>query len=261
MWVAGLSWPGTGLAQHPTLLVGAHHALPTLSHPPPPHRRAPQPSADRQRRRLRLGQQRGGAGEGGGRVGGAAMAGSPTPLPALPRLDACVSTRYFLSPPPSCPLPRPRSISKLGEGTTSASSAPVLVAGPGCGARDVGLLQPVTAIAAGARHSACINAMGQCLVWGWSLQVGGRGPCDVQALCTAGTGGVTRPGQDGGKLRRHCVPWSAFPHTGQHCHCSHRCRVSAAPGAPSAACPPPPSSSRWAPSSAPLWLRGRATQW
>lgn len=59
---------------------------------------------------------------------------------------------------------------QLGTGAAGgASAAPALVAGPGCGARDAGLLQPVTAIAAGARHSLAVNALGQCLAWGWGL--------------------------------------------------------------------------------------------
>ena len=59
---------------------------------------------------------------------------------------------------------------QLGDGTTGGSSAaPLLVAGPGSGARDAGLLQPTTAIAAGARHSLAVNTSGQCLAWGWSL--------------------------------------------------------------------------------------------
>lgn len=65
---------------------------------------------------------------------------------------------------------------QLGNGSTGGASAePVLVAGPGSGARDAALLQPVTAIAAGARHSLAVNAQGQCLAWGWGLhgQCGG----------------------------------------------------------------------------------------
>ncbi|KAL4458425.1 hypothetical protein ABPG75_013290 [Micractinium tetrahymenae] len=64
---------------------------------------------------------------------------------------------------------------QLGDGTTHSSAAPVLVAGPGSGARDAGLLQPATGIAAGARHSLAVNALGQCVAWGWGLhgQCGG----------------------------------------------------------------------------------------
>lgn len=58
---------------------------------------------------------------------------------------------------------------QLGAGTGAASAAPVVVAGPGSGARDAGPLQPVTAIAAGARHSLAVNSQGQCLAWGWGL--------------------------------------------------------------------------------------------
>lgn len=59
---------------------------------------------------------------------------------------------------------------QLGSGSAGgASAAPVLVAGPSCGARDAALLSPATAIAAGARHSVAVNSLGQCLAWGWSL--------------------------------------------------------------------------------------------
>ena len=64
---------------------------------------------------------------------------------------------------------------QLGDGSSASSAVPLLVAGPSSQQRDGGLLQPVTAIACGARHSAAINALGQCLAWGWSLhgQCGG----------------------------------------------------------------------------------------
>lgn len=104
---------------------------------------------------------------------------------------------------------------QLGDGTTNASSAPVLVSGPGSGARDAGLLQPATAVAAGARHSLATNALGQCLAWGWGLhgQCGtGRSvpsvptPTVVAALgplkCTSVAGGMghTVVATDGGDV-------------------------------------------------------------
>ena len=59
---------------------------------------------------------------------------------------------------------------QVGDGTAcDAAGAPVVVLGPGCGGRDAGLLQPVAAIACGARHSAALSAAGQCFAWGWSL--------------------------------------------------------------------------------------------
>lgn len=58
---------------------------------------------------------------------------------------------------------------QLGDGSTHSSAAPLAVAGPSCGSRDPALLHPVTAIAAGARHSAAVNSQGQVLAWGWSL--------------------------------------------------------------------------------------------
>lgn len=92
---------------------------------------------------------------------------------------------------------------QLGNGTTTASDAPLLVAGPSLGASDSELLQPLTSVACGARHSLAINAQGQCLAWGWSLhgQCGtGKAapsvatPAVVQGLgplkCTAVAGGM-----------------------------------------------------------------------
>ncbi len=59
---------------------------------------------------------------------------------------------------------------QLGDpGAGPAAAAPLLVLGPGSAHRDSGLLQPAVGIAAGARHSCVVNALGQCLAWGWSL--------------------------------------------------------------------------------------------
>jgi alpha-tubulin suppressor-like RCC1 family protein len=58
---------------------------------------------------------------------------------------------------------------QLGDGSTASSAVPLLVAGPSSQQRDGGLLQPVTAVACGARHSAAVNILGQCLAWGWNL--------------------------------------------------------------------------------------------
>lgn len=67
---------------------------------------------------------------------------------------------------------------QLGNGTTGgASTTPVLVAGPSSGARDAALLQPIIAIAAGARHSVAVTTAGQCLAWGWGL----HGQCGMGA--------------------------------------------------------------------------------
>lgn len=49
------------------------------------------------------------------------------------------------------------------------SDKPLLMLGPGSGHSDAALTQPVVAVAAGARHSAALNAAGQCLCWGWEL--------------------------------------------------------------------------------------------
>lgn len=58
---------------------------------------------------------------------------------------------------------------QLGDGTTTSSTAPQLVGGPSSGHRQTSLQQPATYVACGARHSLAINALGQCLAWGWSL--------------------------------------------------------------------------------------------
>ena len=59
---------------------------------------------------------------------------------------------------------------QLGSSTAGAASAePLAVAGPASGAADAAVAAPVTAIAAGARHSVAVNSQGQCLAWGWSL--------------------------------------------------------------------------------------------
>ena len=58
------------------------------------------------------------------------------------------------------------------EGVGESAAQPQLVLGPGSQHRDAGLLQPAVAVAAGARHSAVVNALGQCIAWGWSLYGG-----------------------------------------------------------------------------------------
>ncbi|PRW59723.1 ultraviolet-B receptor UVR8-like isoform X2 [Chlorella sorokiniana] len=59
---------------------------------------------------------------------------------------------------------------QLGSGAAGGASAePVAVAGPASGATDAAVAAPVTAIAAGARHSVAVSSQGHCLAWGWSL--------------------------------------------------------------------------------------------
>ena len=58
---------------------------------------------------------------------------------------------------------------QLGDSSAASSAVPLLAAGPSSQQRDGGLLQPITAIACGARHSVAVNTLGQCLAWGWNL--------------------------------------------------------------------------------------------
>lgn len=59
---------------------------------------------------------------------------------------------------------------QVGDASVAGEApAPVLVLGPGSHHREAGMLQPAVAVAAGARHSVVVNALGQCLAWGWSL--------------------------------------------------------------------------------------------
>lgn len=58
---------------------------------------------------------------------------------------------------------------QLGTGSTTDSTAPVLVLGPSSKHREATLSRPFTAIAAGARHSVAVNDQGAVVAWGWNL--------------------------------------------------------------------------------------------
>ena len=89
---------------------------------------------------------------------------------------------------------------QLGSSSTVASAAPVLVAGPSSQHRDAALLQPATAVACGARHSLALNALGQCLAWGWSLhgQCGKSAPSVPMPSVVQSLGPLTCVGVAGG---------------------------------------------------------------